>query len=103
MNCTLMAGAHRRFGVDNPILGKERVDEGLKVPRIGERGGLAPEDKLVVAIGSAQSSYKPLAEDPSEDLHRQKEGVLGADAALLIRRQSAAGTTQWTWGWCSNL
>lgn len=27
--------AHRRLGVDHPILGKERVDEGLKTPRIG--------------------------------------------------------------------
>ena len=61
----------------------------MKTPRIGQRGGLTPKDKLVAAVGSAQSSYKPLAEHPSEDFHRQKKGVLGTDPALMIGRQSA--------------
>jgi len=81
--------AHGRFGVDHPILGEERVDEGLKSPHLGQRGGLAAEDQLVAAIGSAQSSYQPLAEDPSQDLHRRKETVLRTDPALMIRGQSA--------------
>ena len=54
------------------------MTRGVSACRIGQEGGLATEDQSVAAIGSAQSSYKPLAEDPPEDLHRHKKGVLGA-------------------------
>jgi len=62
--------AKRRFGVDDPVLAKQRVDKRLKSPRIGQRGGLATEHELVAAICPAQSSHEALAKDPTEHLHR---------------------------------
>jgi hypothetical protein len=38
--------------LDNPVLGKERVDKGLKTPCIGEQGGLAAQDNLVATVGA---------------------------------------------------
>jgi hypothetical protein len=95
---TTRGAAHRRFGVDNPILGKERVDEGLKPPRIGERGSC---HRRQVGCGDRLGAilYKPLAEDPSEGdcpenqtpLFAEKEGdgnagIMSEDQGQILSR-----------------
>ena len=77
--------AQRRFGVDDPVLAKQGVEEGLKPARIGQRGRLPPEDEKPAAMGPAQSPDEALAKDPAEHLHREEETVPGTDPALMIR------------------
>jgi hypothetical protein len=82
--------AERRLGIDDPVLVKQRVDKCLQSLRLGQRGGLATEDELVVGICLAQSFHEPSAKDPTAHLHREEESVLGMDPAPMIGRQSSS-------------
>jgi len=79
------------FGVDYPVLTKERAEEGMKSLLSGQWLEAAGEREFAFAKGALQAGDELAAKDTAQHLHRQEERVARMDPALVVERQAARG------------
>jgi hypothetical protein len=84
----MMRTAERWLGVDDPVLteqGAQEGAEGLFVFQPLERSG---ESELVLLESAFQAGDELAAEDATEYVDRQEEGIAGMDPLLAVGRET---------------
>jgi hypothetical protein len=77
------------FGVDHPILTKERPEESMKGLLSGEWLETAGKREFALTEGALQAGDKLAAKDTTQYPHGQEEGVAWVNPALVVERQTA--------------
>jgi hypothetical protein len=77
------------FGVDHPILTKERPEESMESFLCGEWLETAGKGESALTKGALEAGDKLAAKDAPQYPHRQEEGVARVKPALVVERQTA--------------
>src|SRR5512147_1053699 len=77
------------FGIDDPVLTMQPAEETAELLRIGQGGSRPCAAKLLAPVQALQTGAKLSSKDAAQNLHRQKEGVLWAHPAAVVRRHSS--------------
>src|ERR1700690_2505473 len=85
----LSRSAEGGFGVDNPLLLRERIGESEKPLFVTEFGDRAGKHQFSAPIRLFEPADELVPKDAAEYIHRQEEGVFRMNPALLVRRKSA--------------
>ena len=83
--------AQRRLGINHPILAEQRPQKGGKWLGLAQMFELPLEVEFPVAKEALQTGDELATKDAAEDLHWQKEAVLGMNPARVVWRQSTGG------------
>ena len=86
------------FGIDYPVVTKERSQEGAEGFFLGKVADASWKGELSVPKGALQAGDELAPKHPAEHFHREEKGVAGADPVLAVERETPTGITQWTCG-----
>ncbi len=87
----IFRAGERRFGVDDPVLFIELVEEVPPDAGLAECGGAACQLELTGLVGLAQSSQELAPKQSAKYFDRQEKSLSGCDPRLAIGGESAAG------------
>jgi len=87
----MLGSAEGGFGVDHPLLAKERTEEGAKRPVIGERLEVAREDEGAVCKRRPEAGDKLAAKHAAQLPDGQEEPMAGTYPPCAIGRESPDG------------
>ncbi len=94
----IFGAAEGWFGVDDPIFSEQWSQPGSEDLGLREPRQIAGKVQLAMLKGRLESSDELATKHAPEYLDREKEARTRTNPAGVIERESAAGTTQWTWG-----
>src|ERR1700733_6298632 len=80
----MLGPSERTFGIDHPILAKERSEESVKGVFSGQGLEAAGEHEFALLKGEFQAGDKFAAKDTAQYLHGQEEWVARMDPALVV-------------------
>jgi hypothetical protein len=85
----MMGTAERWLGVDDPVLTEQGTQEGAEGFLVGQGLKSSSEGELVLLESSLQAGDELAAEDTTEYVDGQEEGVAGMDPPGTVGRESA--------------
>src|SRR2546422_9702526 len=87
----VLGAAKGWFGVDDPVLSKQRSQPGSEDLGLREQSQIAGKMKLAVLKGRLKAGDELTAKHPPEYLDGEKEAWVGANPAGVIEHESAGG------------
>ena len=79
------------FGIDHPVMMKERSQEGVKCFFIGEVSDASRKGEFPVTKGTLQAGDELAAKHSAQHFHRKEKSVPEANPVLAVERE----TTDW--------
>ena len=83
--------SERPFGIDHPVMTKERSQEGVKCFFLGEVSDASREFEFSVMKGALQAGDELAAKHSAQHFHREEKSVPEANPVLAVERE----TTDW--------
>ena len=83
----VLGRAERLFGVDDPRVFSQSLDQEVKVPSIGQGSGFARKNKLLLIEGVFEKVQELTTEDSTQGFDTKEEVFARGDPAVLIERE----------------
>ena len=87
----MMGTAEGGLGIDDPVLTKQGAQEGAEGFFVGQGLKSSGEGELVLLESSLQAGDELAAEDATEDVHGQEEGIAGMNPVGAVGREATGG------------